>query len=629
MPLPHAPLRPRLAFRVGITGARPNKLDEKAIPLLRAAVAATIRLVRRKIEEMAEEQKVRAAYGPGAPLIRLISPLAEGSDRIAAEAALAEGIRLEVPMPFSPEEYEKTFAADSPPWTEGFEALLAAARTEQGSPAALALDGRLDADPEAAYRAVGRFVVRNSDLLLAIWDGKPGKPGGTAEIVHYAARSHVPIWWIDAGGKEPPRFLSGVAAFERRASAPSGEAAEAALQALVRGAIVPPAADRPHHHTWVGACVHLLAAWFGRRRDPLSTYFAEADEEVRPRRWRVYSWALDGIAPPRGTPSAVLPVGPAEPADAVESVWAGIYGTADRHGGKYADRYRSSYVLIILLAAFTLSAMGLALALPRLLGLPATCVEFLALLRILSIVAASELGSWHERWIEYRLLAELCRKQRMLARLGWPLPLAQVAEVTRDPEAEAPPRDAWLAWYVAAIVRGAALPHGKIADHVPRARFLGEAMIATQTDYHRRRAERSGTAARRLVCLGELLFVATVILVGLKLWFLLSALWNSHLALTEGNITGRWVGVACTTFAAFSAGFVSLRAYAEFDLLHLQSERMLRVLADAEEELEAVDMAAALASQSLGAVLHGLALAMLQDVQGWSLLFRTKTPETS
>ena len=39
----------------------------------------------------------------------LLSPLAEGADRLAAEVALARGITLRVPMPMAQGEYEKDF----------------------------------------------------------------------------------------------------------------------------------------------------------------------------------------------------------------------------------------------------------------------------------------------------------------------------------------------------------------------------------------------------------------------------------------------------------------------------------------------------------------------------------------
>src|SRR3954462_12504642 len=48
-----------------------------------------------------------AAY-PG-HRFELLSPLAEGADRLAAEVALARGITLRVPMPMVQSEYEKDF----------------------------------------------------------------------------------------------------------------------------------------------------------------------------------------------------------------------------------------------------------------------------------------------------------------------------------------------------------------------------------------------------------------------------------------------------------------------------------------------------------------------------------------
>src|SRR6266850_2059881 len=42
---------------------------------------------------------------------------------------------------------------------------------------------------EDAFFAAGRRVVENSDILLAVWDGKPAKgKGGTADIVEYARK---------------------------------------------------------------------------------------------------------------------------------------------------------------------------------------------------------------------------------------------------------------------------------------------------------------------------------------------------------------------------------------------------------------------------------------------------------
>ena len=56
----------------------------------------------------------------------MISPLAEGADRIAAQAALDRGAYVDVVLPFAQESYENTFEDD--PSRQQFVELLAKAR---------------------------------------------------------------------------------------------------------------------------------------------------------------------------------------------------------------------------------------------------------------------------------------------------------------------------------------------------------------------------------------------------------------------------------------------------------------------------------------------------------------------
>src|SRR6478609_7219308 len=57
----------------------------------------------------------------------LLSPLAEGADRLAAKVALARGIRLLVPMPMAQPEYERDFATGGS--LDEFRRMVAAAST--------------------------------------------------------------------------------------------------------------------------------------------------------------------------------------------------------------------------------------------------------------------------------------------------------------------------------------------------------------------------------------------------------------------------------------------------------------------------------------------------------------------
>ena len=77
---------------VGITGHR--DIIEKDKPLLKKSII-----------ELFRELKKECPYTP----LLLLTPLADGADRLAAEAAIDEGIKYVVPLPLPKEEYEKDF----------------------------------------------------------------------------------------------------------------------------------------------------------------------------------------------------------------------------------------------------------------------------------------------------------------------------------------------------------------------------------------------------------------------------------------------------------------------------------------------------------------------------------------
>lgn len=116
----------------------------------------------------------------------VISPLAEGADRLVARCVLARpGAALEVPLPLPISDYLDDFG--SPASKAEFLALVELARSVDVVPGS-------EPSRPAAYERVGRAVVDGCDVLLALWDGQPGAGrGGTAEIVHYARGRGVPV----------------------------------------------------------------------------------------------------------------------------------------------------------------------------------------------------------------------------------------------------------------------------------------------------------------------------------------------------------------------------------------------------------------------------------------------------
>ncbi len=132
--------------------------------------------------------------------LEVVSPLAEGADRLVAREALRQAhASLIAVLPFAREEYERDFQT-AVSRAEFDELLARAVRVEcvgHGceEPGAVAQQQRR----EEAYAAVGRWVVEHADVLIAVWDGRPARGmGGTGDAVAYARQRGVPVLWVHA-----------------------------------------------------------------------------------------------------------------------------------------------------------------------------------------------------------------------------------------------------------------------------------------------------------------------------------------------------------------------------------------------------------------------------------------------
>jgi hypothetical protein len=146
--------------------------------------------------------RFRAAYPTAS--FEILSPLADGADRVAAEVALACGIDLSVPMPMGQSEYERDFT--TPESLTDFRRLLSAARSQfdvgdSPSTEASLSDAKLRAQK---YAAVGDFIAQKSHVLILLWDGRENqKLGGTSWVKK--RREH----WVKLGeqkGTTPEPF---------------------------------------------------------------------------------------------------------------------------------------------------------------------------------------------------------------------------------------------------------------------------------------------------------------------------------------------------------------------------------------------------------------------------------------
>lgn len=407
------------------------------------------------------------------PLLRAVSPLAEGTDRLFARAAVELGYELCCPLPFAQPEFEKDFAPGQALENDSlatFRRLLDVARST-GRLVVFELDGS-HARAGEAYGAAGEVVLNQSDLLVVVWDGKEAAGvGGTVQTLREAMACQVPVVWVDAHAPHNcqllllERDLPGLGTAERC----KPESGSVDLQPVVRRVLEPP---RPSQKP--GAAVE--------KPDLRQTFFAEE----KPRWNFAFFWKLFRnlvgsnnlffqSCLVQNFEEAVRtdwPTDATDPAGWVNIRLRAHYAWADKLADFYADAYRSSFVL-----AYFLGVIAVLLALlPTGFGWSEHHVavgahfcawaELLVVTIIIVLIVCGNRWRWHERWMDYRLVAELVRQLRFLIPLGGGRPFPRVPPHLST---YGNPPETWMYWHVRAIERATGLPTARITPEYVKA----------------------------------------------------------------------------------------------------------------------------------------------------------------
>jgi hypothetical protein len=119
-----------------------------------------------------------------APPLVAVTSLAVGADQLLARLVLDRGGTIHAVIPFAG--IERSFAPED---VAAYRKLIRQATVE-------VLD--TPGTDEDSYLAAGQRVVELSDLVVAVWNGRPAKgKGGTADIVDYARSLHRSILVFD------------------------------------------------------------------------------------------------------------------------------------------------------------------------------------------------------------------------------------------------------------------------------------------------------------------------------------------------------------------------------------------------------------------------------------------------
>jgi hypothetical protein len=378
------PNQSRLPLVIGVTGHRDLQPQDREP--LGAALRAWFAELRRTL--------------PSTPLV-LLSPLAEGADRLVARVFLEAGAgeRLLVPLPMQLHEYERDFASGES--LKEFRALCAAGQSFE-VPSTLFREPLPPEDApdwrERGYERVGAFIVRYSHLMLALWDGHDtGQRGGTSEVVRFRLEG-LPDRLLARGDPlDPPEIGPLYHLPTPRSSARAGTGAPGAPGAP--RALYPPA--------WGS---HAEAAESTRRfLEQLETFNRDATafQAKHPTRVeRSRAWLYSGAAGSNAAAPAAAPAGP--PLGEAESHILGVYAVADAMA---LWNQRLAYRMVVFLLVLGVGAVLWNQVYGARADLLAAVGYLSWLLFALLVYYAATRFAWQQKHLDFRSLAEGLRVQ--------------------------------------------------------------------------------------------------------------------------------------------------------------------------------------------------------------------------
>ncbi len=503
-----------LAYRltIGVTGHRKLQNTE-ALKL--------------KVGEVVDEILEKITSSESLPVkLAVLSPLAEGADRLVAEVVLEKSkeAMLKVVLPLAVSDYLDDFETDES--KADFHRLMAKARfpislrekrlAEEFDEANLAEARRL------AYGDVGRFVVDHSDVLIALWDGHPahGK-GGTAEIVEYAKKNGCPLYIVNTNN--PDEIIS------------------------------------PKH-------IHLPRDLVKKLEEFNKVIYASNDQaEYINNQYRELYENNEGKNIPEATKLLV------------KEKLIPYYTIASSEANKYQDIYYNAGIIsfMLALAAVGVIAFG-AIFLPG--GAHNTPPWYIFLLEaailavIGSLITRADRMHAHKKWIEYRFLAERLRSDFYLVSCETePMPLFAKRHADRKLDSYE-----WTLFAHEEILNGLFDMKGCVNEQCSAyADFIKNVWIDEQTKWHRKKARDRTDIHKNLEHWGSSIFYVAIFLALLHVLvpFLLHAMdagEHSHIVgLAEKGLT--WISLI---LPAVAATLEAIRAHRDYRRLAERSIQM-------------------------------------------------------
>jgi hypothetical protein len=199
-PEPAIPFR----IRIGVTGHRTLLQEQTLLQLVREIIT------KRYLE--AFDSEARHVINAHHVAFTVVSPLAEGADRLVARAVLEfpDSMLIAV-IPSDLDEYTGRFT--SPESRDDFALLLQRAHhciRLETEVTCLMNDYNQGETGRGGFQEIGEYVIEHCDILIALWDGKPARgKGGTADITSMAIKKGMPVFIIHTDEHHQVALING------------------------------------------------------------------------------------------------------------------------------------------------------------------------------------------------------------------------------------------------------------------------------------------------------------------------------------------------------------------------------------------------------------------------------------
>jgi hypothetical protein len=473
-------LRPPPALAIGVVGHGGAGVDDEKAKSVAAAFEGLLREIDALFRKIVAAE--RPFFADAEPVVRVVGTAAEGGPLLAARGLGAE---IACILPFAPEEYEQPAARDL-------------ARTiVNAAQSVFVLPGRPGEGARADERA-NNVVLANIDLLLAVWNGtRVDGRAGTGDVVQAAVSFGIPVIVIPLPSPPPLAGEGGVGAHASRKLllSPGDDRLEHPIATDLTGA---PLEDLPRLLRDIVA----PPAGSDKRKGLADLYDEQPGRRARRFEYPLLlkMFAVDRVQV-RSTVARSQETSEPAPAPAIAELRLRTRVIDDfsiNYGRQFRSSNASAFLLIIFAALFSATLMILF----NVFGI----WIFGQMLVTGLVLLDAKVGAnrrWHQRWLDYRLIAERLRCLRFLHPLGLGLDRA-----TGLPWR---PKQSWDEWYVRRSERALGPPAGEIRpEHVAdAARRLADVEIAGQIDYHRRAFRQLGLLEQRLARIARWALLAT------------------------------------------------------------------------------------------------------------------------